>query len=391
MRQRIHAGRTGIKWLGYGLIWFGCSGQSSSKSFNPPIAVDIFKFDQGGDVAIPTEFLIYAGIAVVSLILLFVLLSLLARRRKRQRMRKITDDKVNRQLITFLHSKKIDENTQSFIHIIAKKALGSKDAEDILPMVKSAIVFEKVVTKFKKRKLTQATLKKVFQLRRKLGFDFSHKTVPFVASQMLSIKTTLECLLPYKPHPQEFSTQILDISESRFMVKTPVVKGQPANFKKLKQVTFRIHREDGSEYEFAAPFIKQIAGKINVVVFGHTAQIRQIKAPDYVEPESDSDSEPDLIPVNVPATFDLFSESAVDEHGQAETPSRKTESPVKKSEPVQTRSQKAEISPKNDEKDTNASAIETPDEEQKNTEYKPSTADLGLDPFDDEHLFDDDK
>ncbi|MBF0351568.1 MAG: flagellar brake domain-containing protein [SAR324 cluster bacterium] len=390
MRPRIHAGKTGIKWLGYGLIWFGCSGQSTSKSFNPPIAVDIFKFDQGGDVAITPELLLFAGIGVVSLILLFVLLSLLARRRKRQRMRKISDDKVNRQLITVLHSKKIDENTQAFIRIMVKKALGSTDAQDILSMVKSALVFEKVVIKFKKRKLTQATLKKVFQLRRKLGFEFSHKTVPFVASQMLSIKTTLECLLPYKPHPLEFSTQILDISESRFMVKTPVVKGQPANFKKLKQVTFRIHREDGSAYEFAAPFIKQIAGKINVVVFGHTAQIRQIKAPDYVEPESDSDSEPDLIPVNVPATFDLFSESSVDEHGQAETPSQKTESPVKKSVPVSTPSQKAEKLPEHDEKDKNASAIETPEDEQKNTKYKPSTTDLGLDPFDDEHVFDDD-
>ncbi|MBF0238658.1 MAG: PilZ domain-containing protein [SAR324 cluster bacterium] len=298
MRKRIHTNLTRVKVILSGLIWFCCTAQVGSKRVDPNINLEAFKFDSGVPIAIPPSFFVFLIFVIAGIIAVFVLVNRLTKQRYEQKIEKITDDKANLRLEVTLNTRRIEENAQSFINEIAQKVLGASESKDILPLVESNEFFEKTVAEFKGAEPTPDILKKIFLLRQELGFEFSNKSVPFICTQMLSTAAKLECHLPHPSRQVIFMTPILDINESRFMIKPPTVKGQPANLKKFKQLHFRIRRDGDAEYELIAPVINQVGGKINAVVMGHTTRIKKM----FIR-------ESERIPTNIAATFYHFTET----------------------------------------------------------------------------------
>lgn len=170
---------------------------------------------------------------------------------------------------------------------LVEELAGGTTSEFVSPILEEVENFEKKVEEWKAQPHENKELQRVFNLRQRLGYDFGNKRCQFIRTQMLNpgLEKKLECQLPITEKVVLFMTPILDVTESRIVIKPPTIKGKPANLKKFPYLICKIRRDDDAEYEFKLPVLNQISGKMNVVVLGHAKEINKmfIRESDRIE------------------------------------------------------------------------------------------------------------
>ncbi|MBF0278590.1 MAG: PilZ domain-containing protein [SAR324 cluster bacterium] len=142
-------------------------------------------------------------------------------------------------------------------------------------IIESVRKFEFKVEKFKQSQDSTRILTHIYNLRHKLGFHYKNVKVPFICTQMLALKAKLECSILVGSKTILFISPVVNISEKYLYIKPPTKHKKPVNLKPFAQLSCKIRRDDGV-YEFNLPIIRQVAGKENHLVLGHTRDIKKI-------------------------------------------------------------------------------------------------------------------
>ncbi|MGK5092272.1 PilZ domain-containing protein [Deltaproteobacteria bacterium TL4] len=223
----------------------------------------------------------------------------LRKQKAEQQYTKIAEEKANMQLEMKLSRMNLKPETMAFLETL----LASSNPRDILPIVQSVESFEAKVTEYKKTHKEAKLFKQIFDLRLKLGYEFKNRTVPFVCTQMLSPELKLECRIPHPEKRIVFMTPIIDVGETRLLIKPPTIKGKPVNLKRFPKLVFTILREEDAEYEFTLPVVNQVSDKLDAVILGHSSTISKM----FIR-------EAERIPMNMATTFYHLSEAQLGVH-----------------------------------------------------------------------------
>lgn len=264
------------------IMWIMLSGQFRKKytSGERPDALSggdlsVFKFKQPALMKTPGWFywVVGGGILTAALVLFFTI-----RYKKHQdtlKIRKVKDEKAHLRLDVMLSKLNVIPLERKLLETLAGDVT---HPDDILPLVESIEEFEEKVENFKKKedKPDAKVLKSIYNLRHKLGFDILNKRVSFISTQMLTGGIKLECKIPHSKKDILFVSSILNVSENNILLKPPTIRKKPVNLKQYPHLVCRIRREDEADYEFQLPILKQIFGKPNAIVLGHTKDIKKL-------------------------------------------------------------------------------------------------------------------
>lgn len=236
------------------------------------VEYDLFEFLYQFAISRPRFF--YYKTAVITALLITAILYYIKLQREK-RIRELRQLQASRGLAMILGKWRDDEKTRE----ILSQLCHSSDPEIILPIVERVDLFEDKVMAYKqKHNQNPEFLKEVFLLRKRLRITFSNRDVPFSSTQMLSVRQMMECVIPHEKKEIVFSTTILNINETKILIKTPTIKKKAVNLTKYPTLTCRVSREGDGDYEFTLHVLEQKKIKnINVVVLGHTPHIRQTK------------------------------------------------------------------------------------------------------------------
>ena len=157
---------------------------------------------------------------------------------------------------------------------LLEKISGSSTFKKNYSIIESVRKFESQVEAFKRSQESAKILIQIYNLRHKLGFHYKNVKVPFICTQMLALKAKLECSILVGSQPILFISPIVNISEKYLYIKPPTNHKKPIDLQSFAQLTCKIRRED-EVYEFKLPIIKQVFGKKNHVVLGHTKEIKK--------------------------------------------------------------------------------------------------------------------
>jgi len=294
-----------VLWAGLG--WFFLSGQSwRGRRIENKISLDNIFVNQSTPSQIPTSFWVFLTIVTMIALSAVIFMHLQRKQRTEDQFAKIAEEKANMQLEMKLSKMNLDKASKALV----EKIVDSSSARDILPMVQSVEFFEEKVKEYKKTHKDSEVFKQILTLRQKLGYEFGNRTVPFICTQMLAPDLKLECRIPHPEKRIMFMTPILDIGETRILIKPPTVKGKAANMKRFPKLIFKIRRDADAEYEFTLPVVNQVSGKMDAVVLGHTTEITKL----FIR-------ESERIALNLRTSFSLIPESELDnaeEDGQLE-------------------------------------------------------------------------
>ncbi len=182
------------------------------------------------------------------------------------------------------------ELTPHEYHLL-EKISGSSTFRDNYSIIESVRKFEAHATHFKQTQALAKELPQVLNLRHKLGFHYNNVKVPFVCTQMLIMKTNLECSVQVGHKQILFVSPVVNISEQYFYLKPPTSKRRPVSLERFHYLTCKARRKDGT-YEFKASLVKQVYGENPLLVLTHTKEIRKI-----------IEREHERIPVKLPTTL----------------------------------------------------------------------------------------
>ncbi|MBF0287475.1 MAG: PilZ domain-containing protein [SAR324 cluster bacterium] len=171
------------------------------------------------------------------------------------------------------------ELTPHEYHLL-KKISGSSTFRDNYAIIESIRKFEAHVSHFKQTEALAKELPQVLNLRHKLGFHYNNSKVPFVCTQMLMMKTTLECSVQVGHKQILFISPVANISEQYFYLKPPTSKRRPVSLEQFPSILCKARRKDGT-YEFKAPLVKQVYGENPLLVLSHTSDVKKIIEREY--------------------------------------------------------------------------------------------------------------
>ena len=153
---------------------------------------------------------------------------------------------------------------------------GSNEATDLIPLVSMRSAFETTVEEFREENPADAALKRVPQLRQRLGYGFGNLRNAFTSTRMMPAGTRVQCTIPHPKRSPQFVTTILGTSETAFFIRPPTSRGKPVDVSKLKALSFKVARESDAEYEFDTNIIGQSRNEMRAIAIEHTTGIRKL-------------------------------------------------------------------------------------------------------------------
>lgn len=244
-------------------------------------------------------FIVVAGI---TLIIVFIAVRFVLKKiSTRNKINLILEQKANRRLDLKFSQLNLSGESKEVLQQIAGK---DSDPETMLDMVDSIENFEEQVEEFLKREPKAKILNQLHEVRQELGFDFTNRTVPFLSTKMLSAGLKLECRIPHPQRKILFIARVIEVTDRNILIKSPTKKPNPY-FDKKKILVCRIRRGDESkEYEFQLPILKQVSGKMNALLLGHSKEIQELASREY-----------ERIPMSLMAMFHIISKEALEADG----------------------------------------------------------------------------
>jgi c-di-GMP-binding flagellar brake protein YcgR len=93
---------------------------------------------------------------------------------------------------------------------------------------------------------------------------------------MLSPGVKMRCILKLPKRELQFVTTVLALSEDHLYVRPPIAKGKPASLGNLRQLDFRVSRENDAEYEFTCRMLGQTPNEMKAVQLEHSHNINRL-------------------------------------------------------------------------------------------------------------------
>ena len=159
---------------------------------------------------------------------------------------------------------------------LLRTLLGGGDTADVLELMESRDRFEEAVLQFRQANPNHPTLRRVSQLRQRLEYGFSNVRNPFVDTRMLAPGARLRCRIRTPKREVNFLTTLLAVNEHQFIIRPPTAKGKPVNLGGLRELNFRVSRENDAEYEFTCAVEGQLPTGARPVMCGHTRSISRL-------------------------------------------------------------------------------------------------------------------
>ena len=119
-------------------------------------------------------------------------------------------------------------------------------------------------------------VKRIPQLRQRLGYGFGNLRNPFTNTRMLQPGLRMQCTVPHPKRPVRFVTTLLGGGERSFFVRPPTSKGKPVNLSRFPSLTFKVAREQDAEYEFTSNILGQTQTGTNAVAMEHTSSVQKL-------------------------------------------------------------------------------------------------------------------
>lgn len=159
---------------------------------------------------------------------------------------------------------------------LLRSLLGDGDTAEILDLLESRENFEGAVERLKAARPNDEVLRRIPRLRQRLEYGFSNLRNPFVDTRMLAPGIRMRCKIRLPNREVNFLTTVLGINEYQFIIRPPTAKGKPVNLGGLRELQFRVSRENDAEYEFTCPVEGQLPTGARPVRCGHTRNISRL-------------------------------------------------------------------------------------------------------------------
>lgn len=159
---------------------------------------------------------------------------------------------------------------------LLQRLLDGGDTAEILELMESRDAFEDAVRGFREANPDDPALRRMAQLRQRLEYGFNNVRNPFVDTRMLAPGTRLRCRIRLPQREVNFLTAILGVNEHHFIIRPPTAKGKPVNLGGLRELHFRVSRDNDAEYEFSCPIEGQLPTGNRAVMCAHTRSISRL-------------------------------------------------------------------------------------------------------------------
>jgi hypothetical protein len=166
----------------------------------------------------------------------------------------------------------LDEHDRETLEVLA----GSDVAMDLIPLITLRTAFEQAAEKFREANPDHASVKRIPQLRQRLGYGFGNLRNSFTSTRMLPPGLRMQCTIPHGKRQVQFVTTLLGVGEQAFFVRPPTVKGKAVNLSRVPSLTFSVSRENDAGYEFSARVLGQAHTGTNAVALEHSHAIRKL-------------------------------------------------------------------------------------------------------------------
>jgi len=226
--------------------------------------LDVFKSKGPGN---PVYNYVLAGLLAAGII--YVVYYYITRR---ARLREQAMQREETRLRLMLTESDLGERERTMLEHLA----GSSLPQDIQPLLTVRTAFESAAEKFRAEHADDPLLKRVPELRQRLGYGIGNPRNPFVSTRMLAPGLRLQCTLPGAKRSVTFVTTILGLGERAFFIKPPTARGNPADLTRFETLAFKLARERDAQYEFECRVMAQAQSGVRPVALEHSTSIRKL-------------------------------------------------------------------------------------------------------------------
>jgi hypothetical protein len=191
---------------------------------------------------------------------------------RRARLREQALQREETRLRLMLSEANLGEGERAMLQHLA----GSSLPQDVQPLLALRTAFETAAERFREGHADDPLIKRIPQLRQRLGYGIGNMRNPFVSTRMLAPGLRLQCTLPGTKRSVTFVTAILGVGERAFFIKPPTARGNPVDLTRFETLTFKLARERDAQYEFDSRVMGQAQSGIRPVALEHSTSIRKL-------------------------------------------------------------------------------------------------------------------
>ncbi|MDH5752163.1 MAG: flagellar brake protein [Deltaproteobacteria bacterium] len=257
-----------------------------------------FRFEQQpGQIA--GQSMAFIGLGVIIVIVSVVAFIFLRRKRTMEELTAHREDTRLKLLLTDLNltDREID---------VLSTVMNTDDPTRVIPLLESRGAFEEAVEEFRKENPGHQVLRFTPRLRQRLDYGFSNIRNPFIDTRMLSPGQKIRCSIRTPKKEVTFVTTIMGITEENFVIRPPVSKGRPISLGHMKNLGFRVSREQDAEYEFTSKVLGELPNETHALILSHSRSVSRMLFRNA-----------ERIPVDIEAKFFVIRQEVASEHAPA--------------------------------------------------------------------------
>jgi hypothetical protein len=228
------------------------------------LKLEVFKTPTAGN---PVYNFVFAGLVAAGLI--FAVYYYITRR---ARLREQALQREEARLRLMLSEAGLGDSQREMLEHLAGSAL----PQDIQPLLGLRTAFEAAAERFREESPDDPLVKRIPELRQRLGYGIGNLRNPFVSTRMLAPGMRLQCTIPGAKRSATFVTAILGVGERALFVRPPTAKGNPVDLTRFEHLTFKLARERDAQYEFECRVLAQAQSGIRPVALEHSNSIRKL-------------------------------------------------------------------------------------------------------------------
>lgn len=192
--------------------------------------------------------------------------------RRRRRLRTIGVQREEARLRLLLSELNLGESEQTLLRTL----VDSERPAAMIPLLESRSLFEDAIRRFREANPAHPALRRVSVIRQRLEYGFSNNRNPFVDTRMLAPGIRMRCRIRLSTRDVSFLTVMVGVNENQFIIRPPKSKGKPVDLSGIKELSFRVSRENDAEYEFTSPVRGQLREGHRAVILAHSQAISRM-------------------------------------------------------------------------------------------------------------------
>jgi len=212
------------------------------------------------------------GVVLIGLGILAAIVGWIMYIRRRRKLRSIGAHREEARLRLLLTELNLGSTEVGQLQVLA----GSERPAALVPLLEARSLFEDAVARFREANPGHPALRMVGPLRQRLEYGFSNNRNPFVDTRMLAPGIRMRARIRLPSRKISFLTILVGVNERQFIIRPPKAKGKPVDLSGIKELSFRVSRENDAEYEFTTQVLGQLRDGNRAVLLAHTKAISRM-------------------------------------------------------------------------------------------------------------------